>query len=257
MPAPVKPKALKPKASGGEDDTASAGAKPASGGGGGGGGGFNLPFIILLLATMLFSVVGSAVTLYFLGPMVLVPAITAQLPKAGEGGEGEHGEAGAHGEGEHGDGAHPKVEALGINLALSEFTVNLKRLPDTKGSQFLRTKLSLNVSVPEAENCMMHSDEHAPAEGGGGGGHGGGAPAAPEDPVKACEEGFSKKMAPYVPTVRDIINSALMSRTANEIASLEGQEALKDHIVRETNLVLGNTPYQVKRVNLEDFIIQR
>jgi flagellar basal body-associated protein FliL len=264
MAKPVQPKSLKPKADN---------APEASGGGGapapkasGGGGGLDLKFIISLVAGLVFSIAGSALTLFLLGPMVLVPAITAQLPKpeaaaeghGKEGGaHGEHGEAGKEGKGEH----EKKIPVLGLNLPMEEFTVNLKKEATVKGNQFLRTKLSLSVQVPEEQNCIVQAMEAAahhgeaaaaaPAEGG----HGGGAPAA--NPAEACNKAFSENMTPFIPTFRDIINTSLMNRSSSQIASLEGQEALKESVIQELNLVLGGTPYKVDRVNLEDFIIQR
>lgn len=259
MGQPLKPKALKPKAaneSGGGDAPA---PKPSGGGGGGGGkGGFDLPFIILIVCMMLFSIGGSALTLFLLGPMVLVPAITEQISAAGlGGGEGEHGEGG-HGEGEHGE-AHAAghgAKGLGLNLELDDFTVNLKKEPDERKNSFLVTKLSLSVAVPEEQNCLLLASHHGEGDGGGGhgGGHGGGAAA---DPMETCQQNFVKSMAPYVPTIRDIINTSLMSRTADQVASLEGQEALKDEVIQQTNTVLGNSEYKALRVNLEDFVIQR
>lgn len=244
MAKPVKPKAIKPKA---DDAAAGAGGSP---GGAPKGGGLNLQFLMLMLAIMLSSTLGPSLALYFLGPMVLVPAITAHLPAA----EGEHGkqEEGHGGEGdEHGGGIHKQ---LGMSLPLEDFTVNLRQDPTTgaRRAQYLRTRMSLSLQVPEEQDCS-HAAAGDHGGGGGGGGHGGGAAV---DPVAACQTAFEGQMKQYMPTIRDIINTSLMKRTAAEVASLEGQEALKDEVIREVNLVMGPEGYRVQRVNLQDFIIQ-
>lgn len=239
MAKPTKPNALKPKA----DDPAK--GDGAAKGAAGGGGGLNMQFILLLAAILLSSTIGPALAMYFLGPMVLVPAITAALPKGGEegGGHGEHGDG--EGEGKHG----PKVPKVGMSLALNEFTVNLKKDPAMRGSQFLKTKIDLSVIVPDEENCLIKHDDHAAA---GGGGHGEAAPAG--DP---CMDAFNKKMSVYVPTIRDIINTALMERTANEVASLEGQEAMKDQVIADVNALIADDGYKIMRINLQEFIVKR
>jgi hypothetical protein len=143
-----------------------------------------------------------------------------------------------------------------MNLPLTDFTVNLRKDPNLKGTQYLRTKVSLSLKVPDAENCVVqaaHAAEH-PAEGGGGG-HGGGAPAA--DPMVACQEAFEKKLALYVPTIRDIVNTSLMKRSASDISSLEGQELLKDDVIRDVNAIMAGTEYKVLRINLQDFVVQQ
>jgi flagellar basal body-associated protein FliL len=84
--------------------------------------------------------------------------------------------------------------------------------------------------------------------------NGGGAP-APSGP-EACLTGFKDKMGQYIPTIRDIINSALMHRTATQLSTPEGVETLKDEIKEQINQVLSEE-YKVIRVNFQDFIIQR
>jgi flagellar basal body-associated protein FliL len=255
MAAPVKPKSLKPKM--GEDEGgASAPAEskaPKSSGGGGGGGANLLPTLILAVVMLVASVAGPAITLYVLGPVVLPSIIKPMLPEAAADGEGE---AGAEGEG---GGGHKTAPRMGLNLPLEEFTVNLKKDPQLKGNQYLRTKMNLSVLVPEAEDCnapAAHGEGgHAAAPAAEGGGHGAPAPAA--DPAKACNEAFQKKMERFTPTLRDVINTALMKRSALQLGSLEGQETLKDEVSQEMNSLLSNEGYQVQRINLEEFIIQR
>jgi flagellar basal body-associated protein FliL len=219
--------------------------------------------IILAVVMLISSIVGPALTLYFLGPTVLVPMIQQALPQP-EGEEGEEGEkhaeegkAGEHGKkGEHGEA---KASGLGLNLPMEEFIVNLKTSQGTKGNQFLKAKMSLAVGVPVEEDCHALGGEHGAegeAKAEGGGGHGGGEAAA-IDPVTACNEAFVKKMEAYTPTLRDIINTALMKRTATQISTLEGQEDLKDELVQEMNAVLTNHGYTVQRINLQDFVLQR
>jgi flagellar basal body-associated protein FliL len=264
MARPTKPKDLKPKAEG-ESGPAAA---PA-GGGGGGGGGLDLKFIIMLVVVVLASILGSAGSSYLMSTMVVLPEMSKQMAqvKPAEGGEG--GEGGS----EHGGEAAPNE--VGMNLELDEFTVNLKQDPQISGNQYLRAKVSLSVKVPEKENCYIeekhaavphHAAEIATAIPGGK--IVGGAAMIPgqykvdrtlvaeEGKGPSCEDIFKENMAKYVPTVRDIINGALMKRTASQLASLEGQEALKDEIKEQLNTIMG-PDYEVLRVNFQDFIIQR
>lgn len=264
MARPTKPKDIKPKADGEIATLPTA----VPGGGGGGSGGLDLKFIITLVVVVLCTTLTSGASVYFLAPMVLLPAIEHKLAQIKiPGGEGEHG---AEGEGE---GHAPKV---GMNLELDEFTVNLKEDPNDPGNQYLRAKMSLNISVPDKEDCYQ-VQPHATAypidiQGGKVIGaavsvastpvnpvdrtqlaSGGGAPA---DPVAACLASFKGNMAKFVPTIRDVVNAALMKRTAGTLSTLEGQEALKDEIKESISQFMGE-PYQVVRVNFEDFIIQK
>jgi flagellar basal body-associated protein FliL len=256
---PTKPKTLKPKSGKeAEPGATEASSSSSSSSSSGGPGGLDLKFIIIIVVTVFSSVLGSAASLYFLGPMVFIPEIvkevTKQLPKGAEG--GEHGEKeGGHG---HGDAGHHASKSLGMNLELNDFTVNLRLDPASDSSEeFLRTKMTLSIKPPEAEDCNAPPKEgegHAPAEGGGG--HGAPPPPAPGTP-SPCQLAFNTKMGQFVPTVRDIINAALMKRTASMLATLEGQESLKDEIITETNNVLTPAGYTVVRVNFQDFIVQR
>jgi flagellar basal body-associated protein FliL len=214
--------------------------------------------IILAVVILITSVVGPAATLYFLGPTLLAPMIQKALP-ASTGEEGEEGEKPEGEEGEEGKKPEaPKVPSLGLNLPMEEFIVSLKTSQASKSTQFLKAKMSLAIAVPEAEDCNAPIEEagktEAKAEGGEHGGEGGG---EAKDAMSACNEAFVKKMDPYVPTLRDIVNTALMKRNAQQIATLEGQEDFKDELVGEMNAVLSNHGYTVQRINLQDFIIQR
>jgi flagellar basal body-associated protein FliL len=253
MAKPVKPKTLKPKmgSEGGgsgfdnnEGDETSVISKATTSGGTSG-----LLSIVILSVVMLFSsVAGPVAALYFLGPTLLAPIIAKVVPKHVET-EGSEAITGT---------AFTKVSPLGLNLALDEFTVNLKKDPALRGTQYLRSKMNLSVIVPEAESCSPKkeaSGEHGekPAEGG----EHGATPAVPVDLAKACNEAFVQKMTPFVPTLRDIVNTALMKRSAAQIGTLEGQELLKDEMSQEMNNILGTHHYQVVRVNFEEFIVQR
>ena len=268
MAKPVKPKTLKPKtgadsasneANEAEESQSSAPKAPANKSGGGGGGTGLLSIVILSVVMLLSSVAGPVAALYFLGPQLLAPIIAKAVPKPVEGEGGE-----AVGEGEHGS---VKVSKLGLNLPLDEFTVNLKKDPALRGTQYLRAKMNLSVIVPEAEDCSPHKAEGGKEGGAEGGGHGekpaegggghGAAPAAAVDPAKACNEAFVAKMATYIPTLRDIVNTSLMKRSAAQIGTLEGQELLKDEMSQEMNNILAGNHYQVVRVNFEEFIVQR
>jgi flagellar basal body-associated protein FliL len=257
MAKPQKPKELKPGEAGGEEKEAGT-AKPSVG--------IDLPFIILLAAIVLCTTLTSAASVYFLAPMVVVPAIVEHMPKAH--GEGDGGQEGTEGEGD-------KSVHDALSLELDEFTVNLKVDPAVNNNQFLRSKMALNISVPTAENC--HEDikpaaaPHAMLPSYGEQILGAAAPvdvsthekfianggeaAAPAGP-EACLKSFQTKMSRYIPSVRDIINAALMRRTAAQLSTFEGQEELKDEIKEQVNLLLPKA-YQVVRVNFEDFIIQR
>jgi flagellar basal body-associated protein FliL len=262
MAKPVKPKTLKPKTGGdpsasdtndADDNQATVKAPISKNAGGGSGTSGLLSVAILSIVMLLSSVAGPVAALYFLGPQLLAPIIAKVIPKEPEGeavGEGEQGVV--------------KVSKLGLNLPLEEFTVNLKKDPALRGTQYLRARMNLSVVVPEAENCSPHKAEGAEAGGGhgekpaeGGGGHGEAAPAAAVDPAKACNEAFVGKMATYIPTLRDIVNTALMKRSAAQIGTLEGQELLKDEMSQEMNNILAGHHYQVVRVNFEEFIVQR
>jgi flagellar basal body-associated protein FliL len=256
--------------------------------GDGGGGGsamtsaLDLKFIITIVVILLAGIGGSVATTLFLAPMVLGPVIQESVAAAGGGGHGEGG--GEHG-GEHGDGHHggSPSQTIGNTLALDEFTVNLKSDPTIRGNQFLRTKMSLSVAVPDEEYCAPGSGEHAMVKPFSNGLQGGRALATitpigltamqyryraghgndillasgggGEDPMVACKANFDKHMGPYIPTFRDIINQALMKRTAGTLATVEGQEMLKDEIISQVNTLLPKQ-YKVVRVNFSDFIIQ-
>lgn len=253
MARPTKPKDIKPKAenSGGEAPAPVPAPK-------GDGAGLDLKFIITLVVVVLSTSLSSVGAVYFLAPMVIAPLV---------------GDAAAAGEETDGTVHGPM---LGLNLELDEFTVNLKPDPHTPGdNQYLRAKMSLNVSVPDEQNC--HAMQHAwwmpdTIKGGkivgaaatvheaqppvnreylASAGHGGGA-----DPYTACLDEFKNNMAKFVPTMRDVINASLMKRTAGTLSSIEGQEMLKDEIKEEINQFMTDG-YEVSRVNFEDFIIQR
>jgi flagellar basal body-associated protein FliL len=241
MAKPVKPKDLKPKST---DVSAEAVTPVATDGATGdntanntnqqpvtakGGGGLDLKFIITLVVVLISTTVTSLASVYFIAPMVLVPAIVAKLPPPGEA---------VAAEGEDEDGHETKSEGpkLGLSFPLDEFTANLKDDPELGGTQYVKTKMALSIGVPKSEDCIALKEEaeHAAhkkegAEGGGhgeapkaeGGGHGEAtAPAKPtEDP---CITSFSTNMAPFVPTIRDIINGSLMAHTAEEPSQSQG-----------------------------------
>ncbi len=265
MARPTKPKDVKPKATENESGGDGAVATQAS---------FDLKFIVTILAIILIGLVGPAASVYFIAPMVVEPLVTNALSSAGS-------SEGGHGEG-HGSASGPH-ETLGMNLELDEFTVNLKSDPSQHGQQYLRTKMSLSVKVPAEEYCDPHGGEahaslpeakaqtlasaetsgmvvgaaahlstseppadHLIASGGGGG----------VDPYVACQQTFNTNMSRFIPTMRDIINTSLMKRTAGNLESIEGQEALKDDIKDQINHLMGNH-YGIIRVNFSDFIIQK
>lgn len=270
MARPTKPKDLKPKT----DGEIAALPTPAPGGGGGAATAFDLKFIILLVAVVIASVAGSLGSSYLMATMVVVPEI--QKVSAGSG------DADAHEEADAGHGG--AASAIGMNLELDEFTVNLK--PDERlgGTQYLRSKMAISIRVPEAENCYLQQHANAeavpqtelaqalPADLSGGVIAGAAAPlpvatatagvdetllAAGGGPAPpSCEEVFKNNMGRYVPTIRDVINAALMKRTATALATLEGQESLKDEIREQLNQMMAPN-YEVLRVNFQDFIIQR
>lgn len=250
MARPTKPKDLKPKVEG------EVAAAPA----GGGGGAFDLKYIILIVVVVIASIVGSAGSAYLMTTMFVMPEL-AKVSHA-KGGE----EAGAEGEGHGGhDSASTETPAneVGMNLELDEFTVNLKTDPNLEGNQFLRAKMALSIKVPEKENCYAeHHAAQLPAVYGAGKIVGAAAPvdrtmvANGGEGGPSCEDIFKNNMGKYVPTIRDVVNAALMKRTASSLASLEGQESLKDEIKEQLSQILAPN-YEVLRVNFQDFIIQK
>lgn len=282
MARPTKPKELKPK-SADEGD-----AKESSSKGGGGGGGFNLDikFILTIVAIFLCSTLASVASVYFIAPLALEPALAKiSVP---------HGEGETPPEGEVGETEKPK-HAGGMNLELDEFTVNLKTEPVGEegggGNEYLRAKMALTITVPEAEDCHHPAAEHAawklPAKSNqlalaqtsgvliaanlpgnniptlNGQLAGAALPVSEEVLIAnegaaapSCPDAFKEKMAQFVPAMRDIINTALMKRTAVQLSTTEGTEALKDEIKQSINQLLDEQ-YRVSRVNFQDFIIQR
>jgi flagellar basal body-associated protein FliL len=259
MARPTKPKDLKPKAEG--DVAAAPGAPPA-----GGGPALDIKFIVLALVMVVSSILGSAGSAYLMTTLFVTPEIQ-KIAKAAPSPEGASSEGGAK------DGASTETPGneVGMNLELDEFTINLKPDPVLGGNQFLRAKMALSIKPPDTENCYLEKkkaaflpddiipggkvvgaampvdnaqvDKTLVAEGEGGG-------AAP------CETEFKTSMGKYVPTIRDVINASLMKRTATQLATLEGQEALKDEIKDQLSQIMAPN-YKVIRVNFQDFIIQR
>ncbi|MEB3244526.1 MAG: flagellar basal body-associated FliL family protein [Vampirovibrionales bacterium] len=248
MAQPIQPKPIKPKASAPEAGNAAPNAPKATDPTAEDDELSMVKLLILVVAIVVSSVLSAGAATYFLAPMVLVPAITESIVAELPAGEGEEG-------GEEGEEA-PHASVVGMNLEFDEFTVNLKPDPTRRGNQYLRAKIAMSLKVPPEQDCTApaHGEGHeaaaAPAEGG----HGGGAPAA--DPMEACNKAFNSHMGRYVPSIRDIVNTALMSRSASTLGSGDGQEALKDEIKEEVTHLIAGDGYEVLRVNFSDFIIQ-
>lgn len=253
MARPTKPKDLKPKT---EGEVAPVPA-PVSGGSSPS---WDVKYIVLVVAVIIASVLGSAGSAYF--TYMQMGTMQKQINQmiANQGGEGATG-------GDEQAAPDKQPDEVGMNLELDEFTVNLKPDPAIGGTQYLRAKMALSVKVPEKENCYVKAamsqkspilamdpklgiiagaaaavDQTMIAEGGEG--------------APSCEGLFKNNMAKFVPTVRDVINASLMKRTATSLATLEGQESLKDEIKEQLNSIMAPN-YEVLRVNFEDFIIQR
>lgn len=247
MARPTKPKDLKPKVEG----EAPAAPAPA------GGGGLDMKFIILIIVAIIGPILGSAGSAYLMTTLFVMPEIS-KLATAKPAGDGSTTPTGP-------DGASTETPAnqVGMNLELDEFTVNLKADPNMEGTQYLRAKMALSIKVPEKENCYAEKAAFVPMPIQVRGGKIVGA-AVPVDRTMLAEEGggpsceqvFKNNMGKYVPTIRDVINAALMKRTATSLATLEGQEALKDEIKEQLNQILAPN-YEVLRVNFQDFIIQK
>ena len=249
MARPTKPKDLKPKTDG---EPGVPGAGPVAGAGSGGGG-IDLKLIIALVVVALISVAGAAGSTYLMATQVLMPYIDKKMATVATGGGDAQSADGSQ-------GSEPAAtNAVGMNLELDEFMVNLKSDPSMSGTQYLRAKIALSIKVPEKENCYAEKKAMLPVMNGKIVGA-----AAPVDRTMVAEEGggpsceqlFKNNMGKYVPTIRDVINASLMKRTASTLASLEGQEALKDEIKEQLNQMMG-PDYGVLRVNFQDFIIQR
>lgn len=242
MARPTKPKDLKPKTDG--DPAGAPGGAPAAPSGGG----FDMKFIIALVVVALVSVAGTAGSTYYISTQIMDVSKKVASAGSAEGGEAEAGSG------------HVPANVIGMNLELDDFMVNLKPDPNLGGTQYLKAKMALSIRVPEAQDCYAKKHAMLPAldgqvvgaaapvdtallaSGGGGG--------------PSCEQIFKDNMGKYVPTIRDVINASLMKRTASTLASLEGQEALKDEIKEQLNQLIG-PDYAVLRVNFQDFIIQR
>jgi len=254
MARPTKPKDLKPKVEG-----EAAEATPA---GGGGGGGLDLKFIIMVVVIIVATIGGSVGSTYLMTTMFVMPEIgkVAKAIAANSGGEGGAADGAAGG-----DAASTETSSheVGMNLELDEFTVNLKSDPNSDSTQYLRAKMALSIQVPEKENCYMEGKKAMLPSDLIPGGKVVGA-AVPVDRTMIAEEGggpsceqiFKNNMSKYVPTARDVINAALMKRTAISLATLEGQESLKDEIKDQLSQILAPN-YKVLRVNFQDFIIQK
>jgi flagellar basal body-associated protein FliL len=268
MSSPAKPKEMKPK-----DETEaaapSAGAAPAPAGG------LDIKFIILVIVMVVSSILGSAGSVYLMTSVFVTPEIQ-KLAKA-KPAEGEGAEKEAKGEGE------TSTNEIGMNLELDEFMVNLKTDAALGGNQYLKAKVALSIKPPDKENCFLKKEKAQLSPEGGkviafnrsvlgyGTFAGAAAPIAYDktsdfDPTllagegeggpPPCETEFKANMGHYVPTIRDVINAALMKRTASQLASSEGQEVLKDEIKEQLTQMMA-PEYEVLRVNFQDFIIQR
>lgn len=246
MARPTKPKDLKPKTDG------EAGPAPMPLPGGGGGAALDIKFIAALAVMAIVSLLGAAGSSYVVAEYVIKPELAKTVKSAPTDEE----DSDAHG------GGHGSANQIGMNLELDEFTVNLK--PDTQlgGTQYLRAKVALSIKVPDAENCYA---QHAAAyviQVGGGKIAGAAAPidktlvASGGSSGPTCEDIFKNNMGKFVPTIRDVVNASLMKRTASTLATLEGQESLKDEVKEQLNAIMAPN-YEVLRVNFQDFIIQR
>lgn len=252
MARPTKPKDLKPKVEGEISDA------PAAAGGGGGG--LDLKFIIMVVVILVATIGGSVGSTYLTTTMFVIPEIS-KIAKSGGAGPAEGG-----GEPTGHDSASTETPSheVGMNLELDEFMVNLKSDPNAEGSQYLRAKMALSIKVPEKENCYLEEGHHAMLPGHlipGGKVVGAALPVdrtiiAEEGAGPSCEQIFKNNMSKYVPTVRDVVNAALMKRTASSLATLEGQESLKDEIKDQLSQIVA-PDYKVLRVNFQDFIIQK
>lgn len=251
MARPTKPKDLKPKAE--AEVAAVPGPVPGSAAPA-----FDLKYIVMMVVVVLASLLGSAGSTYLMTTMVVMPELNKVVATGG----GEHPT-------EDPDAPNPEAHnEVGMNLELDEFMVNLKQDAAVGGNQYLRAKMALSVKVPEAENCYA-KEHHAMLPGNVvavvvPGGKVAGAAAPVDRTVVAsgggggptCDDIFKGNMSKFVPTARDVINAALMKRTASQLATLEGQEALKDEIKEQLSSIMSPS-YEVLRVNFQDFIIQR
>jgi flagellar basal body-associated protein FliL len=253
MARPTKPKDLKPKVEGETPDA------PAAAGGGGGG--LDIKFIIMVVVILVATIGGSVGSAYLMTTMFVVPEI-GKIAKSAGAGAGPAAEGGEPTGTDAASTETPSTE-VGMNLELDEFMVNLKADPNADGSQYLRAKMALSIKVPEKENCYLEGKKAMlPPDMMPGGKVVGAAVSidrtliAEEGGGPTCEQIFKNNMSKYVPTVRDVINAALMKRTATSLATLEGQESLKDDVKDQLSQIVAPN-YKILRVNFQDFIIQR
>lgn len=274
MARPTKPKDLKPKTEG--EAVAPVAGMPVTTNSSAP----DIKFILLLVIMVISSILGSAGSVYLMTSMLITP----EIHKISQTGGGEaHGEGGAAAEA--GAEGETPANAVGMNLELDEFMVNLKPDPALGGNQYLKAKMALSIKTPDDQNCykeekkaslkptatiaMVHNLNGGQIAGAAAplqttvseirhlpkvdrellseGGEGGPPP---------CETKFKESMGKYVPSIRDIINASLMKRTASQLASQEGQETLKDEIKEQISQIMA-PDYEVLRVNFQDFIIQR
>ncbi len=257
MARPTKPKDLKPKAEGGELAVVPGGPAPA----GGGGAALDIKFIVLMVVMVIASVLGSAGSAYLMTTMFVTPQIEKVAKSVASAATDKPAEGAAQAGAPEGDSAN----AVGMNLELDEFMINLKSDPTVGGSQYLKSKMALSIKPPDKENCYLEVKKAMFEPDAIGGGKVVGA-ALPIDRTTiaeeggggppACETGFKASMGKFVPTIRDVINASLMKRTASQLATLEGQEALKDEIKDQLTQIMA-PDYTVLRVNFQDFIIQK
>jgi flagellar basal body-associated protein FliL len=277
MARPTKPKDLKPKTEG-EAVPPVAGMPVTTNGSAP-----DIKFILLLVIMVISSILGSAGSVYLMTSMLITP----EIHKISQAGGGEaHGEGEAAAEG--GAEGETPANAVGMNLELDEFMVNLKPDASLGGNQYLRAKMALSIKAPDEQNCYKEEKKASLKPTATiamvrtlNGGHLAGA-AAPigqlqptsqperqlhtvdrellanegESGPPPCETHFKESMGKYVPSIRDIINASLMKRTASQLASQEGQETLKDEIKEQISQIMA-PDYEVLRVNFQDFIIQR
>jgi flagellar FliL protein len=169
--------------------------------------------LVILVAVLVLALGGGAAAYFFMGGK----DTTKKSAKKGEKADkGEHGEdAEEHEEAEEGEAHEPAV------VALPTFTVNLA---DKDATRYLRTTISLVIKDAEKAASLSGGGEH-----------------------KAAGEPVRIAMA------RSAILELLTTKTAEELMSAEGKQALKKEVAERASKAFR---FKVNDVLLAEFVVQ-
>jgi flagellar FliL protein len=171
--------------------------------------------LVILVAVLVLALGGGAAAYFFMGGKDAAKSKSAKKGEKGDKAEGHGEEHGdEHAEGEE-EGHEPAV------VALPTFTVNLA---DKDATRYLRTTVSLVVKDAEKAASLSGGGEH-----------------------KAAGEPVRIAMA------RSAILELLTTKTAEELMSAEGKQALKKEIAERASKAFR---FKVNDVLLAEFVVQ-